>query len=216
MPRSRRCPNQPAVFLLWPQEGRAVPFARPALLRRRLLRLLKEREKPSRLLNLRHTVSADRVPADRVGVRIARSSSTSRRGGIFPETLPRMLKLRMPPYVKIVLNNEFPRSHITTHLTRTGGPVLRAVPLARFGGAVRSAVPRPVPDAPLPGGPGPVARASRLHVWRDGDVPASVPAGGGPGGVRARGGARGGVSAHRRPLAAGSDRRIRATGSAKR
>ena len=27
----------------------------------------------------------------------------------------------MPPYVKIVLNNEFPRSHITTHLTRTAG-----------------------------------------------------------------------------------------------
>jgi excinuclease UvrABC nuclease subunit len=27
----------------------------------------------------------------------------------------------MPPYVKIVLGNEFPRSHITTHLTQTGG-----------------------------------------------------------------------------------------------
>ena len=50
-------PNQPAVFLLWPQGRRAVPLARPAVLRRRLLRLLKEREKPSRLLNLRHTVA---------------------------------------------------------------------------------------------------------------------------------------------------------------
>jgi len=27
----------------------------------------------------------------------------------------------MPPYLKIVLSNEFPRSHISTHLTRTGG-----------------------------------------------------------------------------------------------
>ena len=39
------------------QGRRAVPLARPALLRRRLLRLLKERERPSRLLNLRHTVA---------------------------------------------------------------------------------------------------------------------------------------------------------------
>jgi excinuclease ABC subunit C len=39
----------------------------------------------------------------------------------FPETYPDLLKLRLPPYVKIVLGNEFPRSHITTHLTRSGG-----------------------------------------------------------------------------------------------
>ena len=48
-------PNNPAVFLLWPREGDPY-LAKTALLRRRLLRLLKEREKPSRLLNLRHTV----------------------------------------------------------------------------------------------------------------------------------------------------------------
>jgi excinuclease ABC subunit C len=38
-----------------------------------------------------------------------------------PERYLELLKLRMPPYVKIVLGNEFPRSHITTHLTRTAG-----------------------------------------------------------------------------------------------
>ena len=48
-------PNQPAVFLLWPAEGEPY-LSKTGLLRRRLLRLLKEREKPSRLLNLRHTV----------------------------------------------------------------------------------------------------------------------------------------------------------------
>jgi len=47
-------PNSPAVFLLWPKEG-APYLSRTNLLRRRLLRLLKERERPSRLLNLRHT-----------------------------------------------------------------------------------------------------------------------------------------------------------------
>ena len=49
-------PNQPAVFLLWPAEGEPY-LSKTALLRRRLLRLLKERETPSRLLNLRHTVA---------------------------------------------------------------------------------------------------------------------------------------------------------------
>jgi len=39
----------------------------------------------------------------------------------FPDSYLDLLKLRMPPYLKIVLGNEFPRSHITTHLTRTGG-----------------------------------------------------------------------------------------------
>src|SRR5579872_2256192 len=48
-------PNVPAVFVLWPREGEPRVF-KTAKLRRRLLRLLKEREKPSRLLNLRHTI----------------------------------------------------------------------------------------------------------------------------------------------------------------
>ena len=48
-------PNNPAVFLLWPREG-APYLSKTGLLRQRLLRLLKERERPSRLLNLRHTV----------------------------------------------------------------------------------------------------------------------------------------------------------------
>jgi excinuclease ABC subunit C len=49
-------PNNPAVFVLWPREG-APYLSKTALLRRRLLRLLKERERPSRLLNLRETVT---------------------------------------------------------------------------------------------------------------------------------------------------------------
>ena len=48
-------PNRPAVFLLWPEAGEPY-LSKTNLLRRRLLRLLKEREKPSRLLNLRYTV----------------------------------------------------------------------------------------------------------------------------------------------------------------
>ena len=48
-------PNRPAVFALWPGEGEPY-LSKTALLRRRLLRLLARREKPSRLLNLRHAV----------------------------------------------------------------------------------------------------------------------------------------------------------------
>jgi excinuclease UvrABC nuclease subunit len=112
-------PNSPAVFALWPKEGDPY-LSKTALLRRRLLRLLKEREKPSRLLNLRHTVR--RIEYWLTGSAFESSvmlyEQTRRH---FPESYLDLLKLRMPPYLKIVLGNEFPRSHITTHLTRTGG-----------------------------------------------------------------------------------------------
>ncbi len=110
-------PNNPAVFVLWPKEGEPY-LSKTALLRRRLLRLLKERERPSRLLNLRHAVK-------RIEYRLTGSAFESsvvlyeqaRRH--YPDRYLDLLKLRMPPYVKIVLSNEFPRSHITTHLTGT-------------------------------------------------------------------------------------------------
>jgi excinuclease UvrABC nuclease subunit len=112
-------PNNPAVFLLWPKEGEPY-LSKTALLRRRLLRLLKERERPSRLLNLRHTVR-------RIEYRLTGSAFESslvlyqQARRYFPDTYLDLLKLRMPPYVKLVLGNRFPRSHITTHLTRSAG-----------------------------------------------------------------------------------------------
>jgi excinuclease ABC subunit C len=129
-------PNQPAVFLLWAKDGEPY-LSKTGLLRRRLLRLLKERERPSRLLNLRHTVA-------RIEYRLTGSAFES--SIVFyelarrhvPETYLRLMKLRMPPYVKVVLNNEFPRSHITTHLTRTAGlyfgPFQSRVSAERFEG----------------------------------------------------------------------------------
>jgi excinuclease UvrABC nuclease subunit len=105
-------PNTPAVFALWPKEG--APYLSKTAL------LLKEREKPSRLLNLRHTVA--RIEYWLTGSAFESSVvlyEQARR--YFPESYLDLLRLRMPPYLKIVLNNEFPRSHITTHLTRTGG-----------------------------------------------------------------------------------------------
>jgi excinuclease ABC subunit C len=112
-------PNSPAVFALWPREGDPY-LSKTGLLRRRLLRLLKEREKPSRLLNLRHTVA--RLEYHLTGSAFESSIvlyEQARRH--FPETYFDLIKLRMPPYVKLVLANEFPRSHITTHLSRSSG-----------------------------------------------------------------------------------------------
>src|SRR5690242_18719613 len=104
-------PASPAVFLLWPREGEPY-LSKTALLRRRLLRLLREREKPSRLLNLRGTVR--RIEYQLTGSAFESSVvlyEQARRH--FPERYTEVLKLRLPPYLKIVLSNEFPRSHIT-------------------------------------------------------------------------------------------------------
>jgi excinuclease ABC subunit C len=110
-------PNQPAVFLLWPAEGEPY-LSRTNLLRRRLLRLLKEREKPSRLLNLRHAVK--RIEYRLTGSAFESSVVLYEEARLhFPEKYLELLKLRMPPYVKIVLGNQYPRSHITTQLSRT-------------------------------------------------------------------------------------------------
>ena len=60
-------PNNPAVFIVWPREGEPY-LGRTGLLRRRLTRLLKDRERPSRLLNLRHVT--DHVDYWLVGSRL--------------------------------------------------------------------------------------------------------------------------------------------------
>jgi len=112
-------PDQPAVFLLWAKEGEPY-LSRTGLLRRRLRRLLAERDRPSRLLNLRHT--AARIEYHLTGSAFESSIvfyELARRH--FPDTYLQLMKLRMPPYVKLVLNNEFPRSLVTTHLTRAPG-----------------------------------------------------------------------------------------------
>jgi excinuclease ABC subunit C len=126
-------PNSPAVFVLWPKSGEPY-LSKTALLRRRLLRLLRQRDKPSRLLNLRHTVA--RIEYQLTGSALESSMvqyGQARR--LFPENCLEVLRLRMPPYVKIILTNEFPRSHITTHLARAGlhfGPFRSRASAERF------------------------------------------------------------------------------------
>ncbi len=109
-------PNQPAVFLLWPEQGSPY-LARTALLRRRLLRLLRAREKPSRLLNLRDAVR--RIEYRLTGSSLESSMTMYETARLhFRDTYPELLKLRMPPFVKLTMGSPFPRTAITTHLAQ--------------------------------------------------------------------------------------------------
>lgn len=112
-------PDSSAVFLLWPKEG-APYLSKTARLRRRLLRLLKHRETPSRLLHLRHTVRRIeyRLTASRLESSVLHYELARRH---FPETYLELVRLRMPSYVKILLANPFPRTQLTTQVTRSGG-----------------------------------------------------------------------------------------------
>lgn len=119
--RLSAAPNRPAVFLIRPRDG-APYIGRTALLRRRLLRLLGRPAQPSKLLNLRSVASrieyrftASWLETSLVLYEVARSH--------FPETYLRLLRLRLPPYLKILLSNPFPRSHVTTRLGGSRGLV---------------------------------------------------------------------------------------------
>ena len=110
-------PNRPAVFALWPAEGEPY-LSKTGMLRRRLLRMLSERERPSRLLNLRQTVR--RIEYQITGSAFESALVLYREARrLFPDRYLKLLKLRMPPYVKILLQNEYPRSMAVSHLSRS-------------------------------------------------------------------------------------------------
>ena len=124
-------PNNPAVFILWPREGEPY-LGRTGLLKRRLMRLLKVRERPSRLLNLRDVF--DHVDFWLVGSQLESSLLYYQQArALFPETYSKLVKLRMPAYVKVTTGNEFPRTAVTTRVT--GGKGLYYGPFRTRGGA---------------------------------------------------------------------------------
>ena len=107
-------PNVPGVFLIWPREG-APHIGRTALLRRRLMRLLRPPEKQSRLLNLSSV--AARVEYQATGspfesmVMLYRLARRYR-----PDDYRKFFKLRPPPFLKVNLTNPYPRCYITRRL----------------------------------------------------------------------------------------------------
>ena len=114
-------PAAPAVFLLRGADAQAEPYVtKTANLRRRLQRLLGPIEERTKKLNLR----------DRVGVIEYSPTGSDFESGFllytvlrktFPKTYHDRLRFRFAPFVKLHLENQYPRASITTRLGRLGG-----------------------------------------------------------------------------------------------
>jgi excinuclease ABC subunit C len=107
-------PDRAAVFLLWAAEGSPY-LARTALLRRRLRRLLSNRDRVSRVLNLSGV--AERVEYWPTGSQLESALiylELARR--YFPKDWQRITRLKPPAFVRLTLDNPFPRTMITTKL----------------------------------------------------------------------------------------------------
>ncbi|MEQ1883974.1 MAG: hypothetical protein ABL967_02865 [Bryobacteraceae bacterium] len=109
-------PDRPAVFLLWASEG--TPYlARTALLRRRLKRLLGDRDRVSRVLNLKGVV--ERIEYWMTGSQLESSILyLDLAQKHFPENWQKITRLRPPSFVRLTTDNQFPRTMVTTRLGR--------------------------------------------------------------------------------------------------
>jgi len=100
-------PNRPAVFLLWPREGEPY-LARTNVLKRRLTRL-------ARMGNLRESIV--RVEIWFTGSVLEAQTKMYQLARVhFPKRYAQLLHLRMPPYVKLLLTNDYPRTAVTAQL----------------------------------------------------------------------------------------------------
>jgi excinuclease ABC subunit C len=127
-------PNRQAVFLLWPREGKPY-LARTNVLRKRLMRLLGTREGPSRSLNLRRTI--ERIEYQFTGSRLAAQFLVLELARKYLGAGYRSdIRLRLPPYVKLILSNQFPRTQVTSYIGRVRavyvGPFRNRSTAARF------------------------------------------------------------------------------------
>ena len=117
-------PAGPAVFLLGGEDTRAEPYvSKTANLRRRLQRLLGPVEERTKKLNLRdrirsieYTPTGSDFESGFLLYRVLRET--------FPKTYQKRLRFRFAPFVKMHLENEYPRASITTRLSKLSNPAL--------------------------------------------------------------------------------------------
>ncbi|MGE5084240.1 MAG: hypothetical protein ACM3ND_15215 [Acidobacteriota bacterium] len=117
-------PAGPAVFALRGYESHAEPYvSKTANLRRRLQRLLGPVEERTKKLNLRdrvrsieYSLAGSDFESGFLLYRILRET--------FPKTYQKRLRFRFAPFVKLHLENEYPRASITARLGRLTGPAL--------------------------------------------------------------------------------------------
>jgi len=109
-------PDRPAVFLLWAGQG-APYLARTALLRRRLKRLLSNRDRLSGVLNLSGVVerieywpTGSQIEAALIHLDLAKR--------YFSDDVERITRLKPPVFLRLTLDSAFPRTMLTTRLGR--------------------------------------------------------------------------------------------------
>ena len=125
-------PDRPAVFLLWAGQG-APYLARTTLLRRRLRRLLSNRERLSSVLNLRGVV--ERIEYWLTGSQLEAALTHLDLAKLhFPDDVERITRLKPPVFLRLTLDNAFPRTMLTTRLGRGlyYGPFASRVAAERF------------------------------------------------------------------------------------
>jgi excinuclease UvrABC nuclease subunit len=108
-------PDAPAVFAVYAAGARPY-LARTARLRRRLRRLLGQDGGPSRLLNLRGVATRVEywLAPSRLSASLLHYEQARRH---YPEDYLRLIRMRWPAYVKVLLANEFPRTQAATRLS---------------------------------------------------------------------------------------------------
>src|SRR5512142_3004752 len=109
-------PDRPAVFLL--RAGPGAPYlARTALLRRRLKRLISNRERLSSVLNLSGVV--ERIEYWLTGSKLESALLHLELARLyFPDDVSRITRLKPPVFLRLTLDNPFPRTMLTTRLGR--------------------------------------------------------------------------------------------------
>lgn len=100
-------PNSQAVFLLWPRGGK--PFlARTNVLRKRLKREFGELSRT--VERIEYQLAGSRLASQFLMLELARK--------YLGADYRKEIRLRLPPYVKLILSNPFPRTQITAHIGR--------------------------------------------------------------------------------------------------
>jgi excinuclease ABC subunit C len=107
-------PDRPAVFLLWASEGKPY-LVRTTFLRRRLKRLVSDRDRVSRVLNLKgvaqrieYWLTGSQIEASLIHLALAQK--------YFPDDWPRLTHLRPPVFVRLTLDNPFPRTMVSSRM----------------------------------------------------------------------------------------------------
>lgn len=100
-------PDVPGVFLVQPISGRPY-LGRTRYLRRRLRRMLKSTH--GNLAGASYAITGSRLEAQFLLLDLARAHL----GGDYRDSI----RLRLPPWIKLILGNPFPRTTVTTQIGR--------------------------------------------------------------------------------------------------